>query len=212
MLKIIVDDRERNDTLLKSLREKDIEIATRRLPIGDYIVSDRVCVERKTISDFEKSLIDGRLFEQIKRLKEYYEFPILVIEGREEFRLKRSTINGAIARIYINYNVVSVAVDDEEGTAEFIAALARQEQQIEHREPSLKGNRKAYTGSQFQEYVVGNLPGVGPKTAKALLKYFGNIKRIANASTEELMRVENIGRKKSEQISRVLNEKYDESV
>ncbi|MEM0149450.1 MAG: ERCC4 domain-containing protein [Candidatus Micrarchaeaceae archaeon] len=209
MARVIVDSREHSADIIEGLEANGIDVTVQLLPVGDYAISDRVCIERKTVSDFESSLIDGRLFEQVGRLKKYYEFPILLIEGMEEFRLKRTAINGAIAHLYIEYGIASITSKDGRDSSNIIASLAKHEQRSGKREPSLKGGARIYTRNQFQEAVIGNLPGVGPKTAKALLAHFGTIKRIANASIGELMEVDMIGEKKASAISRVLNEKYE---
>ncbi|MEA3254774.1 MAG: helicase-related protein, partial [Candidatus Altiarchaeota archaeon] len=62
-IKIFVDVREKNSKVLKILCEK-ADIDMRQLDVGDFILSDRVCVERKTVEDFLSSIIDKRLFSQ----------------------------------------------------------------------------------------------------------------------------------------------------
>lgn len=209
--KIIIDNRERNEELIESIRAHGIDIEIKSVHVGDYVISDRVCIERKTISDFESSIINGRLFDQIKRLKEHYELPILILEGDSDyFRLKNNVINGAIAALFIDYGVEVIYTYDEQNTAAIIASMAKHEQNSEEREPTLKGGARAYTREQFQEYVIGNLPGIGPKLAKSLLSHFKSIKNIANASIDELVKVEKIGKKKAQLIHSTINESYEE--
>lgn len=208
-LKVIVDQRERNEDLLSGLEGKGVEIVVDTIPVGDYIVSDRVCIERKTVSDFENSIINGRVFYQLERLREHYALPILILEGSPEtFRLDSKVINGTVIAIYIDYGIPVLFAYDADETAELIVNIAKREQIKERREPSLKGGARAYSVKQFQEFVIGNLPGVGPKLAKSLLKHFGSIKKIANASIDELVEVEKIGKKKAETIHNTLNMEY----
>ena len=94
-------------------------------------------------------------------------------------------------------------------SGEIIAGIARHEQNDEKREPSLKGAARAHTHEQFQEYIIGNLPGVGPKLAKAMLTKFKNARKIADASVEELMEIEKIGKKKAEAIHNTFNSEYN---
>ena len=42
--------------IVKSLAEKGIEIGLKQLEVGDYVLSKRVCVELKGVSDFVNSL------------------------------------------------------------------------------------------------------------------------------------------------------------
>jgi ERCC4-type nuclease len=68
-MNIVADDREENAGVVEKLREmEDVEVEIRRLPVGDYLVAERVLFERKTLLDFTISLIDGRLFRQSGRL------------------------------------------------------------------------------------------------------------------------------------------------
>jgi ERCC4-type nuclease len=207
---IIVDQRERNTEIMTSLEGLGCDIDFKTAPVGDYIVSDRVCVERKTVSDFESSIINGRLFDQLERLRETYALPIVVLEGDQEtFRLRHNVIIGTMVAIYIDYSIPVLFSDGPAKTAEMIAAIAKREQSGTRREPSLKGATRAYTNNQFQEFMVGNLPGVGPKLAKSLLKHFGNVKAIANADVSELVKVEKIGKVKARLIHNTLNHRYE---
>ena len=207
-VKVIVDRRERNSELIGRLESLGVEVELRTLPVGDYVLSDRVCIERKTTSDFESSIMSGRLFEQVGRLVEAYDAPIMVIEDNDGFRLPERVIKGAIASLYVDYGIQVLGSSGCLDTAEIISDIARREQDGRRREPSLKGAARAYTDRQFQEYVIGNLPGIGPKLARSLLVHFKSVRNIANAGIKELMEVEKIGRKKAENIHRTVNEEY----
>lgn len=206
---VIVDRRERDSELVGALEAIGVVVEMKTLPVGDYVLSDRVCIERKTVQDFESSMMSGRLFDQIDRLKKSYAAPMLLLEGdRSTFRLKSRVINGAIASLYIDYGIAVIAAHGAPDAAEIIASMAAHEQADERRKPSLKGLARAHTHEQFQEYIIGNLPGVGPKLARALLHHFKNVRNISNASTEELMDVDKIGRKKAEAIHHTFNHEY----
>jgi ERCC4-type nuclease len=208
-IKVLVDSRERNADLICSMELLGASLEFKAINVGDYVLSDRICIERKTVSDFESSLISGRLFDQVKRLKDSYEFPILVLEGDPDmFRLKSSVINGAIAKLYVRYGINAIFTYGPENTAEIIVRIAKQEQEGEDREPSPKGGARAHTKAQFQEYVIGNIPGVGPKIARALLGHFGSIKGIANADEKELTSVAKVGKKKAALIHGTLTDMY----
>ncbi|MDE1856901.1 MAG: hypothetical protein KGH98_02335 [Candidatus Micrarchaeota archaeon] len=208
-LKVVVDQRERASHLPEHLHEHQLNVVMQTLPIGDYLISDRVCIERKTVSDFESSIISGRLFDQAERLKQHYQSPIIILEGDSElFRLHRRVIIGTIATLYIDYGIEVLLSGSQEETAEIISSLAKHEQDGHKREPSAKGGLRAYTTSQYQEYMVANLPGVGMVLARSLLKHFGSLKGLANATPEDLMKIEKIGKKKAERIFETLNERY----
>lgn len=210
VVKIIVDNRERNTAINEYLSSK-ATVEFRTLHVGDYVVSDRIAVERKTISDFQSSILNGRLFDQIKRIAEHYPRPMIIIEGdQKDFMLSRKVFVGAIVALYVDYNAAVVFSKDPNETAEIIVNMAEHEQDDEKREPSIKGGARAYSTSDFQRFMIGNMPGVGPKIAKSLLEYFGNVRNIANASKDELMKVEKIGAKKADAIRKVMDEKFDQ--
>ena len=58
-----------------------MNLEMKTLPVGDYIVAPETVVERKSIRDLMSSIFDGRLFDQCNRLKEHFQFPIVLMEG-----------------------------------------------------------------------------------------------------------------------------------
>ncbi len=204
-LSIIIDNRERNDELIEGLLSMDIDISFSQLPVGDYILSDRMCVERKTARDFEMSIIDSRLFEQAERLSRSFAKPIIILEGESEAIVKRNAFLGALSRLYTDYNILVMPSHDAEDTAYILSRLAEMERYKEKRELRLKGKKKAYTFYQAQSLVLCSLPGVGPRLASHLIRHFGSVKNVANASIDELSEVEKIGPKKAMCIRDIFN-------
>jgi ERCC4-type nuclease len=208
-LHVIVDSRERNAELISELEALGIEVTVETLPVGDYIVSDRVCIERKTVGDFESSIVTGRLFEQARRLSDAYERPIIMIEGdRDEFRMKGQVISGAVASLYIDYDIPVMATLGAKETAEMIKYISKHEQDGKARQPSVKGGARSFTESQFMEKIIGNLPGVGIETARNLLEHFGSVQAVAAATEKELKEVDNVGSKRAKLIFGLMRLKY----
>ena len=208
-IQIIVDQRERSREIIEGLEGENLSVKIRTLGVGDYAISDRVCIERKTVGDFESSIVDGRLFEQAKRIKDAYSNPIILIEGYfSNLRLGRKAIVGAITSLYVNYGIEVIRSEGEAETVEIISSIARHENEQKRREPSLKNGIKTNTTKQLQLRIVGNLPGVGPLISASMLKHFGSIRSIVNSSKEELMEVDKLGNKKAERIYKVINEQF----
>ena len=59
-----------------------------------------------------------------------------------------------------------------------------------------------------QRFVIEGLPNVSSVIAKRLLGHFGSIRSIANASIEELIEVEGVGKKISAEIVELLKAEY----
>jgi len=210
--KIIIDNRERNLSILEGLQENGTEITFAQLPVGDYIISDRMCVERKTARDFESSIMDARLFEQAQRLHDSFEKAIIVIEGENaEFTMSRNVVIGAILRLYAELNTQIIFSSGGEETAYILAKLAEREQIKDSREPRILGHKKAYNQYQWQLLILSAIPGVGPKLAGQLIRRFKTLKNVVLATPEELTEVDKIGKKKAERIYSVLNSEFKEA-
>jgi len=61
-------------------------------------------------------------------------------------------------------------------------------------------------GKAGQKSILDQIPGVGPKRKKMLLKHFGSVKKIRAASVEQLQEVEGIDRKLAEEIHQFLRQ------
>jgi ERCC4-type nuclease len=167
-LKIIVDHREPK-SIIQTLRKLGLIIDTQQLPIGDYILSEHVIVERKRGRDFVQSLYDGRLFNQITQLVEQYERPLLIIE---EFQLESEEYKqayGALSYLMIFKNIPIIPTSSGIETAHLIERLTSWVQE-DHEDPVLsRGGPKRLTNRDKQLYFLQGLDGVGLKTAKYLL-------------------------------------------
>jgi Fanconi anemia group M protein len=210
---IVVDSRELGSATTRELSKYDVLITQETLSIGDFIISDRTAVERKTVDDFVASIIDGRLFEQISNLKSAYEMPILLIEG-ESFQTSRNVapeaVMGAVASIIVDFGVTIVWTRSPSETALLLLSIARREQSKGERRPRIRMERKPESLAREQEFVIAGLPLVDTIIARRLLKAFGTVERVFVASEKELQDVEGIGKKISERIRRVVSTPYRE--
>ena len=59
------------------------------------------------------------------------------------------------------------------------------------------------------QVIVSSLPGVAGTLSKPLLKKFGSVKNIVNASVDELKEVELIGEKKAKAIKEAAEADYN---
>lgn len=209
-VKLFVDDRE-SKAIIEELIRLNAEVKVQRLNIADFICSSRVGVEYKKASDFVNSIADGRLLSQTKALKENFERPVIIIEGNEDifsFNIHPNSIRGVLSTIVIDYGIPILNTRNLKETAALLLALAKREQIKQGKDFSLHAKKPAKL-KDMQEYVISSLPKIGTKTAKQLLKKFGSIEAVINASEEELMEINNIGEKKAKEIKRIVEEKYE---
>lgn len=210
-IKIIVDNRERNVELLEGLSQSGVELSFAQLPVGDYVLSDRMCVERKTVRDFEGSVMNSRLFDQMDRLSAGFQKPLLILEGDEaEFVLQPNVVLGTIVSIYSDYSVQVIRSSCVSETSLILAKLAEREQKKGKREPRIVGSKRAFTNSQWQVLILGSMPGIGPKLARSLMTHFRTISGVVSASEKELTEVDKVGKKKARRIRELLDAEFDE--
>ncbi|MEK6949265.1 MAG: DEAD/DEAH box helicase [Nanoarchaeota archaeon] len=211
-IKVFADYREKGSAVIKELIELDVDLKLEALPNADYILSSRVGVEYKTVEDFVQSIIDGRLLEQIKNLKNNFERPLLVIDGVEDIYSVRNVhanaIRGMLAAIAVSYGVPILYTKNFKDTAMLLNIIAKREQEDTGRDFSMHSEKKAMSIKDQQEYVISSLPGVGSVLAKPLLKYFKSVKNVVNAEQKELENVEGIGKKKAEKIKEIVDREY----
>ncbi|MBA2859540.1 DEAD/DEAH box helicase [Methanococcus maripaludis] len=203
---IIVDSRERH--IGRYLSEK-AEVEFKTLEIGDYILSDRLAVERKTAEDFENSIIDKRLFNQVMDLKKY-ERPLMIIEGNEFVRIHENAIRGMMFSIMIDYQIPIMFSRDIEDTADILVKLAEREQIKEKREISIRYGKRPMSLKERQKFLVEGLPDVGPVMAENLLDNFNSVESIFTASEKELTSVDGMGPITAKKIREVVTKKYRE--
>lgn len=214
-VEIFVDTREQASSVVRELTELGAIIRVKQLEVGDYIVGPEVAIERKTTEDFLNSMIDGRLFNQLKNMSESYQTPVIILEGNpfELFSLRnihKNAIIGALSSISIDYRIPILFSQDSKETAEFVFIMARREQLGKEKDLRLRTGRKGLTLTEAQQFVVESLPMVGPTMAKSLLGHFKTVRGIVNASEKELQEVDNMGEKKAKKIGKLLNARYKE--
>ncbi len=208
---ILIDHRESKSRIAEILKGMGAEVKLAVLPVGDFILSPRTCVERKRREDFEASIIDGRLFSQAKELSTQFEKPILVIEGeRFEERVSRPALLGAISSLMLDFNLSIFFTKNAEKTAEFLFAVAKREQLSEKKPLRLLGEKHAYSPAQQKRMIVEALPGVGPKIARNLITKFKTVEKLMKAKEAQLEKVDGIGPEKAKAIRKLLTEDYEE--
>ena len=207
-LAIIADNHEKNSLVISELLELGIDAEMQHLPVADFLVNG-VAIERKTISDFLSSMINKRLARQLEEIKQYPK-SLLIIEGIDEQELyddcnpegiNANAIRGFLLSILLGFQVPIIFTKDYADTAKFISVLAKKEKK-EH--ISLRAVKKALNKKEQLQYILEGFPGIGPATAKKLLKRFKTIRGIIDASENELKK--EIGKKAG--VFKIITEKY----
>jgi Fanconi anemia group M protein len=209
---VVCDHRELASAVARELVRLEVTVRPETLSVADYVVSDRVAIERKTTEDFENSLRDGRLFTQLKALRDAYLVPVLLVEGGlAAAHLSVESIYGAVASVVADLRISIFFTKDAAETARILSALARREQVQERRPVSIRHGKGTMTDDDRLRFLVEGLPDISAVLARRLLAEFGTVQAIANATEEELRRVEGIGRQRAQSIAAILRRRFGDA-
>lgn len=232
-LHICIDSNEasKRRDIINYMKFNGFDVEIRKLDVCDYVVSDRVGVERKDVSDFIGSMKDGRVFKQARDMAEIYERPIIILEGQMSKAFKRSamrpsSVYGALSSLALDYGINIIPTDTPESTAILLHRLAYREQAKEDRTIQIRSINRQLPLHQQQIYLLSGLPQIGNTLAQELLNKFdspllviqefadaevktsksGKTKRLLGALSE----VKGIGPKIVEKAQELLKRSYPE--
>jgi Fanconi anemia group M protein len=215
-IEIVADQRELDAHIARDLSTREgIETRLETLAVGDYVLSDRVVIERKAVEDFLETLVGGdrSLFEQVGAAARHYARPVVVIEGERLYEARNvhpNAIRGAIASLAVDFGASVLRTTDADDTADLLEVIARREQETDDRSVSVHGEKGGKTLAEQQEYVVGAVAEVGPVTARALLAHFGSVEAVMGATEEDLLAVDGVGEVTADRIRTVTASPYPE--
>ncbi|WIV65654.1 DEAD/DEAH box helicase [Natrialbaceae archaeon AArc-T1-2] len=213
-IEVVADQREMDADIARELSRRDeYEVRLETLAVGDYVLSDRVVVERKSVADFVDSLVGGdrSLFEQVGDMARHYSRPIVVVEGEDIYEQRDvhpNAVRGALSSLAVDFGASVLRTESEADTTELLAVIAGREQDVSGRDVSVHGEKGTKTLGEQQEYVVASIAEIGPVTARSLLTEFGSVEAVMIASEEELQNAEGVGEVTAERIREVVGSDY----
>ncbi len=201
---VLYDHREVVSGVPAALEAAGVPVRAANLPAGDYVLSDRLVVERKSGTDLAASIKDRRLFEQADRLVAAYPAAVLVVEG-SPVHISEASRLGAIGRVVLA-GVSVLPTDGPEDTAAWLARLYR----LERKGPSAprgvpRVRRPTEDLVAVAEDVLSCLPGVSTVGARRLLAHFGSLAAVTAATEDELRAVRGIGPVRAALLARVFH-------
>ncbi len=176
-LSIIVDYREPS-VIKKRLSKLGMNIEEQQLDVADYVISNNVACERKTGADLIASLMDNRLFEQIDRMIETYETPILILEKlssafeRVEWKKRKKHVYGALTYIFLRRSVPVIPTSKMSETAIALNRIASWVQEEKVDPIIARKSPKKKTVYDNQLFFLQGLHNTGLKKAEILLNKF----------------------------------------
>ena len=209
-VKSFVDTRERELLPLLAWQSKTLPVGDIWIGLsGEEIAAGGVVIERKTVADFEASILDGRYREQRTRLVSYCQQhggrPLYIIEGEMDRMLGKfteQTLQKMLNRLMLRYGVPVIHTASVEGTA---AACRLLEAQLQE-EPAIfvatdagalsyastvtvskRGNRD--DPKNFALAVLQGCPGISCAAATAILGAFTTLTGVLAAEEAALAAV-----------------------
>lgn len=201
-MRIMMDDRE-PELIEKLLKMHGMLVERKRIEVSDYLIGANVCVERKSLSDFLKSVYDGRLFDQVNQMRANCEIIILLIE-ESYFHIKGSAMPhylGALSSLSLR-GISVIHVTSPEDTARFLVYLAKK---VEGDRASVIPVKKRKRPRSCEEAyaILVSFPSIGPKSAEKLLSEFKTLKGVFNADFHRLKEV--VGEARARKLQEILN-------
>ncbi|MHA1448279.1 MAG: ERCC4 domain-containing protein [Candidatus Hodarchaeales archaeon] len=209
---ILVDSRETESIVPRILRKEGAKIVAKILSSGDYQVSEKCIIERKTSEDFVNSLLDGRLFQQVATKLVNFDKPVMIIEGGWDLvskQVKKASINGALASILLDFRIPVLMSPNAVETARYIIAFAKREQ----REKKMKEHLIAVDQGDLlvpdiQKMVLASIPGINRGKAESILLEVKNLRSVANMDEKDLAKIPGVGKVLSKRIEKIFTEDY----
>ncbi len=185
-------DRDEPADILEGLRQKTwLRIETAPLGRGRYIVEDRLELLRTTSEEAAAGLGRGPIGPRV----------VIVMETHER-KLDPDGWTKAMdegCRLAVTRGAAPLQARSRRGTIEMIAECAR----IAAALPPLTDGRASEgtgKGMPLPVALMARIPGISPALGEAIVRKFGSIRKIAQASQEDLEAVDGVGKRRAESI------------
>lgn len=180
------------------------------LEVGDIIIDEEVCIERKSPSDFVVSMKEGHLEDQLARMYERYDHVFVLVSGTfaetarvPHSRIKPQAVRAFVASMAVRWDTTPLFCGDERRLAFTAIDLGRKVKEPLERRPG-----KPQIDVNDDLSPVGKAAmladGIGPETAERVEQRFLTVGELCGASEDKLAEIEGIGPKTARKISRVL--------
>lgn len=201
-MQLVADVFERRSGVPSALRSLGIDVIERPLPAGDYAVSERCLVERKSIRDLHASVYNGRFWRQIGALRRACDWPYLLLEGPWLYdgALGAEGVRGLLLAVS-DLGVTVIRSQDATDSAHWIRRiLIRRTRPVQRNRPTYAQRPPRRPFRPPAEEALAAAPGISIDTAARLLEHFGSLIQVLLASSDELRSVRGIGARRAQAI------------
>jgi ERCC4-related helicase/ERCC4-type nuclease len=191
-----------------SLRRAGFIAVREDLECADVVISDRVAVTIRSVQEFIEEMADGSILSRLGKMRHQYLHPILIVQGPAEgkgIQAGNAAVYDALGALLSEFRMSVLSTVDAEETVEVLSSLHKQE---EARGATRRTGQTTLDPASRQQFMVQGLPNVSATLAQRLLERFGSVKGIADATTDQLMEVEGVGRVIAEGIHTVMQRRF----
>jgi DNA excision repair protein ERCC-4 len=210
MSMITADVHERASQVPSLLEVLGAQVDVRALTRGDYVVGPGTVVERKTVRDLHLSIMNGRFWNQMRKIRAAGTSPYLVIEGPSMFagRVRNEGIRGACLAVS-DLGIAIIHTQDVGDTAAWLYRLAVRRQEGSLRARPRHAHRARSAGISPGEAALAAAPEVSVITARRILATFGSLRKVCEASIDELQTVPGVGIKRATAITALIHDPWN---
>lgn len=224
-LTIIADNLLGDAPVVRLLQSRDVQVTPANLTAGHYLITDKCAILHVYTEEFARWTAEKTLFRRITEFKRTVGEPVVIIEGRQPIDanlVSPSALRGALAFVAVHNRVPVLFTADENETADLIFAMANMAQNGMGQTVGVPSETPATAEAEAQapvevsggngetvpedpadlvEHIVRLIPDVGPVTARALIKRFGNLRTLFATTSNDLTKIDGIGPKKAKKIA-----------
>jgi Fanconi anemia group M protein len=207
---ITADVHERPSRIPGLLEDLGAQVEIRALTRGDYVVGPGTVVERKTIRDLHLSIMNGRLWHQMRKIRAAGTSPHLVIEGVPVFAgpVRNNGVRGACLAVS-DLGIAIIRTQDARDTAAWLHRLPVRRQEGSFRVQPRYIRRPRSAGIAPGEAALAAAPEVSVITARKILATFGSLREVCETSVNDLMSVPGIGIKRATSIAALIHDPWN---
>jgi Fanconi anemia group M protein len=205
MPRIVCDVHEVRSGVPAQLAGLGAAVEIRALARGDYLVAVNALVERKTIADLHSSIVKGRFWAQMAKIR-VARRPYLLLEGSSLFwgPVSDDAVRGVCLAV-ADLGVTIVRTERARDTAAWLIEIAAGAAPIRAR--PVFAQRPQSTDDPLAVVALSAARGVSVETARSVLERFPTLLAVAHATLDDLRAVPGVGAKKAEAIFALFHER-----
>jgi ERCC4-type nuclease len=200
-VRVVVDVYEREGRVREGLRQLGVDTVVRRLAVADYEAGGAL-VERKSVRDLHDSIISGRFWLQVRRLRRVASRPYVLVEGTDldAGPLRPESVRGALIAL-AELAIPLIRTSDPADSALWLNLLAARPSRKHHKTLSVPRPR-----ANPAEEMLAAVPGMSIALARAMLNQFGTVSNIAIADPESWLSVPGIGPVRAQSLAKAFRQ------